>query len=338
MAHGCGINFVQSWTFVRSGFSKHAFALTTLGLVGVGLIGMSASSVHAQSTSGVMVNLDVLDDLDPMKTMPRLLMPSSQPARGTPARGRIILTPPAGVNAISPQRDRITLRPPPGTPSRAAASPKISVPKPAAAAAAPPLPVTTAPSAPTPAPELTSPPASQVAATEPPSPSRTTIPSAPLADMAPAAPVAPSAEPKQTGTLVGPVTEPPPLPESATDTLAAGETQTASLPPAEVKDKPVSITFGIDETDLPSAATADLSGLADRLKAEEGLRVQLLAYASSADGSASSVRRKSLSRALSVREFLMDQGIQSTRIEVRALGDQNEGGNPNRVDAVIDQR
>ena len=74
------------------------------------------------------------------------------------------------------------------------------------------------------------------------------------------------------------------------------------------------------------------------MQSNENLRVQLLAYASSADGSASSVRRKSLSRALSVRKFLMDKGVQSTRIEVRALGDQNEGGAPDRVDAIFEQR
>lgn len=340
MAHRCDGNIVQY------GFYKRALAMKIIacssvgfvcaGLVSVGLIGLSVSSVQAQSSSGVMVNLDVLDDLDPMKTRPRLLMPSSQSVSGTPARGRIVLTPPAGVNAISPQRSRITLRPPPGTPSRVAAAPRISVPKPAAAAAAPPVSVTRAPPAPAP----------EVAVAQAPGPSRTTIPAAPLADLAPAAPVAPEAPPapstpsvpQQSGALVGPVAEPPPLPGATTEATPPEETQTASLPPAETEDQSISITFGIDETDLPSSATADLTDLSDRLKAEEGLRVQLLAYASSADGSASSVRRKSLSRALSVREFLMDQGVQSTRIEVRALGDQNEGGNPNRVDAILDQR
>ena len=32
----------------------------------------------------------------------------------------------------------------------------------------------------------------------------------------------------------------------------------------------------------------------------------------------------------------MDAGIQSTRIEVRALGDQIESGEPNRVDVVLE--
>lgn len=315
MAHRCENNFVQS------GFYKHARALKMVGLVGVSLVGLSISTVHAQSASGVMVDLEVLNDLDPMKTLPRLLMPSAQPTRGRPTVGRIILTPPAGVNAISPQRDRITLRPPPGTPSRVTAAPRISVPKPAAAAAAPPVSVTTAPPAPAPTP------ATQVAVAQTPVPAQSTPTPATLTP----------STPQSEGALIGPVAEPPPAPESAIDATPPEETQTASLPPAE-EAAAVSIKFGEDETDLPSTAAADLTAVSDRMKAEEGLRVQLLAYASSADGSASSVRRKSLSRALSVREFLMDQGVQSTRIEVRALGDKNEGGNPNRVDAIFDQR
>ena len=105
-----------------------------------------------------------------------------------------------------------------------------------------------------------------------------------------------------------------------------------------LNDEPISITFGVDETDLPSSADSTLVPLAERMQSNQNVRVQLLAYASKANGSVSSVRRKSLSRALSVRKFLMDRGIQSTRIEVRALGDKNEGGAPDRIDAIFQQR
>jgi outer membrane protein OmpA-like peptidoglycan-associated protein len=113
--------------------------------------------------------------------------------------------------------------------------------------------------------------------------------------------------------------------------------QTASLSPLN-EPGPVTIQFGMEETNLPASASSPLNELATLLKVDGTLRVQLMAYASSVDGSPSSVRRKSLSRALSVREFLMDQGVQSTRIEVRALGDQIEGGAPDRVDAVVEKR
>ena len=62
---------------------------------------------------------------------------------------------------------------------------------------------------------------------------------------------------------------------------------------------------------------------------------QVKAYADGATGSASSARRLSLSRALSVRSILIKFGVRSTRIDVRALGDRNEGGPPDRVDVLV---
>ena len=285
----------------------------------VSIVAMSlslwAAPTQAQSGNDVVVNLGVLNDLDPMATVPRLLMPSAQPARGP-----IVLRPPPGVEAITPQRQQVVLGPPPGAPARVTSAPTIAVPPPAAAAAAPPTSVTSAPPAPAPEPPPPAP-APVVAVAE-----------TPIEDPAPAAasPAGPTA-----------VAETPDVSQdTASDEPEAAE-QTASLPvddTAQTDADPLSILFSIEETELPESATPTLNSLVAQMKGNESLRVQLMAYASSADGSASSVRRKSLSRALSVREFLMDQGIQSTRIEVRALGDQNEGGEPNRVDAVIEQR
>lgn len=283
----------------------------TLAVACISMVGTNSPSSHAQGSNGVTVNMGVLDDLDPMKTMPRLLMPSAQPSRG-----RIVLTPPAGVTAINPQRSRITLRPPAGSTPLVSTATTMPVPTPAAAAAAPPIPVT-APPPPQDPPNSLVEEATEVAAQE-----------TPL--------VAPA--PTQSTTPIGPVERAAVTAVSATEEDAPTETELAALPSAEEFEGPTSIRFGAEETELPSNAAADLTELADRMKENEDIRVQLLAYASSADGSASSVRRKSLSRALSVREFLMDEGIQSTRIEVRALGDQSEGGNPDRVDAVIDRR
>jgi len=127
----------------------------------------------------------------------------------------------------------------------------------------------------------------------------------------------------------------------AADTDRAENKEIASLPDAKESEEPstpLSITFGAEETNLPTLAKPKLNVLVKQMKADETLRLQLMAYAGSADESPSSVRRKSLSRALSVREFLMDQGVQSTRIEVRALGNNNDGGMPDRVDAVIQER
>jgi len=59
-----------------------------------------------------------------------------------------------------------------------------------------------------------------------------------------------------------------------------------------------------------------------------------MAYAGGG-GDASKARRLSLSRALAVRTYLIEQGIGSTRIDVRALGNAAEGGPPDRVDLLM---
>jgi hypothetical protein len=74
------------------------------------------------------------------------------------------------------------------------------------------------------------------------------------------------------------------------------------------------------------------------MKGNEKSRLQLLAYAYEEQASPSKSRRLSLSRALAVRSHLISKGIRSTRIDVRALGDQVPGGEPNRVDLKITDR
>jgi outer membrane protein OmpA-like peptidoglycan-associated protein len=81
-----------------------------------------------------------------------------------------------------------------------------------------------------------------------------------------------------------------------------------------------------------------LDALATQLKSDTSIRVQLQAYAAGTDETAPDARRLSLSRALKVRSHLIDQGVRSTRMDVRALGVKAEGGPPDRVDAVVVRR
>jgi outer membrane protein OmpA-like peptidoglycan-associated protein len=75
------------------------------------------------------------------------------------------------------------------------------------------------------------------------------------------------------------------------------------------------------------------------MEKDESLSLQLLAYADGDEANASKARRLSLSRALEVRKYLMELGVRSTRIEVRALGNKVEGGGPaDRVDAMFASR
>ena len=68
------------------------------------------------------------------------------------------------------------------------------------------------------------------------------------------------------------------------------------------------------------------------------LRAQIIAYAAGTSDTASQARRLSLSRALAVRAYMIEKGIASTRLDVRALGYQVEGGSPDRVDISVAAR
>jgi outer membrane protein OmpA-like peptidoglycan-associated protein len=59
-----------------------------------------------------------------------------------------------------------------------------------------------------------------------------------------------------------------------------------------------------------------------------------MAYASGDDDEARRARRISLSRALAVRAYLINKGVRSTRMDVRALGNKVEGDPADRVDIV----
>lgn len=65
------------------------------------------------------------------------------------------------------------------------------------------------------------------------------------------------------------------------------------------------------------------------------LQIQAFAAGDEDDGIAAAARRLSLSRALAVREYLMAGGIDSRRIDVRALGAQTKRTPADRVDFVF---
>jgi outer membrane protein OmpA-like peptidoglycan-associated protein len=96
------------------------------------------------------------------------------------------------------------------------------------------------------------------------------------------------------------------------------------------------VTFAAGVTDLPEPARRDLDALAQRMSANPTLRLQLAAYASAAAGEENQARRISLSRALAVRAFLIEHGVASGRMDVRALGNHAVNGDPaDRVDIVL---
>lgn len=97
------------------------------------------------------------------------------------------------------------------------------------------------------------------------------------------------------------------------------------------------MVFNSTETTLPLAMVGAMDKLVEQLKADEALRVNIISYASATADQASTARRVSLSRALSVRAYLIDHGINNLRINVQAEGDKNPGGAPDRVDIFVEK-
>ncbi len=139
---------------------------------------------------------------------------------------------------------------------------------------------------------------------------------------------------------------PPPPPPPATRAAKAPEKKTeakqeASLPPAAGPLAPgqaMKVVFSAGATKLPSSVRDGLKALAGKMKGRDKLRIQLMAYAGGNGLSASRARRISLSRALAVRSYMIESGLRSTRIDVRALGNKTSAAPVNRVDVMVGER
>jgi outer membrane protein OmpA-like peptidoglycan-associated protein len=99
------------------------------------------------------------------------------------------------------------------------------------------------------------------------------------------------------------------------------------------------VGFAAGARDMPEAARGELRGVIDEMKRDQQLRLRLEGFATGGDESGAEARRVSLSRALVVRSFLMDQGIASTRMDVYARGLGGADGAPgDRVDLTVVRR
>lgn len=97
----------------------------------------------------------------------------------------------------------------------------------------------------------------------------------------------------------------------------------------------VRATFGPDRADLSPATETALRTFARTLK-DGTAPINVMAYAAGSANDPSTPRRLSLARALAARAVLMNEGIVSTRIYVRALGIPSGDGPPNRVDVIVE--
>jgi outer membrane protein OmpA-like peptidoglycan-associated protein len=126
---------------------------------------------------------------------------------------------------------------------------------------------------------------------------------------------------------------------TATTATALSDTKVASIDrSASGADGSIHIFFDGGSSDIPADALGQITAIANALANDPTQRLQLKAYAAASAESASLARRLSLTRALTVRSALIEQGVRSTRIDVRALGGKDAGDTPDRVDIFIIKR
>ena len=236
-------------------------------------------------------------------------------------------------------------------PGQGGVAPTLKQPAPPQRAVAPqPAPQRATQPAAQPAPQPTRTAQPQPAPAPPPAPvaAAPTRPAAPttqtVANRAPEPPRAPPPPPPAPAATSASAPPPPPLPTRAEpQTQVAAATSAPAAPAATpsaqgARADLVRVPFNSGQSTLPDAARGELDALVTRLRRDEPLRVQLLAYADGTEDDANRARRLSLSRALAVRAYLIDKQIQSTRMDVRALGNRSSEPPKDRVDVVLVNR
>ena len=123
--------------------------------------------------------------------------------------------------------------------------------------------------------------------------------------------------------------------------MKAPPRQTAAVAPAREGfgvGRSYRLTFASGLSKLDGASTGLLDEIASGAKIDPKIQLKLLAYADAADQTGSQSRRLSLARALAVRAYLIDEGVNSIQFVVHANGKKLEGGPPDRVDVIVTKR
>lgn len=126
--------------------------------------------------------------------------------------------------------------------------------------------------------------------------------------------------------------------EPAADPASAEETTTGDLP-EEVDTENLlegQIRIPYDEVSdlIPETVKGQIVGLIEKMNSDYGLHLQVLAYASGDEDEIGRARGVSLSRALAMRNFLVENGLDLSRMDVRALGNTAQEDPPDRVDLI----
>lgn len=259
-----------------------------------------------------------------------------------PAQPTISPTPPVSASSDGPARVPVIVEdasPPPVPPSPPTAADVAAPPAPPQIASV--LDDDPAEDTPSPAADIVPPPpppssqqSETVAVATPPTPPAPPQPATPTSD-------APAQTPSErSDTQPEPVVVPePPTAVASTDLpdVTPSPTPTGPSPtPSSLTDGSValSLSFAAGASDLPAGSASELSAIAQQMNADDSLRLTIRAYAEGTAEEASQARRLSLSRALAVRSYLIEQGIRGPRMDVRALGHRIDPPR-DRVDLVL---
>ena len=119
--------------------------------------------------------------------------------------------------------------------------------------------------------------------------------------------------------------EPPPPPVPVVASAAGAPSQIESG---------ARLTFGSGSADLNRANMQALQAFTVQLKADPQARAQINAFGEGTADDPSTPRRMSLARGLAARAVLINGGVASTRIYVRAIGQPHDGGPADRIDVT----
>jgi outer membrane protein OmpA-like peptidoglycan-associated protein len=314
-------------------------------LAAIGFV--AASGAQAQTIVGsdrlpsVSIDSGVLDELGPAPTLPQLFGASRPNTTAAPGQLMAVPRQPASAKA----RSRLVRAPAERKLATASDHLPFHLIPPVAQS-------TSAPGTAAAQPGSTSPTQPNATALGSPVPAPAPMPTLPQSDQAPATPVVaptpahveapnpPPPPPAQASNNAAPVplVAPPPAAATAAPATASSAppapTQLASA--ASIGGALNTVKFAAGAVDLPSDSQAMLNTVAAKLMADDTLRVQLIAHASGTADQAMEARRVSLARAVAVRAYLIDKGVRSLRMDVRALGNRADDGPPgDQVDLLI---
>jgi len=166
-------------------------------------------------------------------------------------------------------------------------------------------------------------------------PRPTTTPAVPNPNSIPSTPTAPPALPSDAAPVQPPYVAKTTLSTADTpNSITQSATETASskvILPSELS----MITFSRASENIDAENQVLVDKLAAFLQNNKNARLTLTAYADGTGITVREARRLSLVRALAVRDSLTSQGIPSSHINVRALG-QAPSGNVDRIDVTAD--